>query len=125
MRDREARVQKNLRVIHEEKFDRLARLSQRCGARARRRTQASGGARRGHRGARGDQTNRGAEAKDLLRVAQLGAFPRRRRARVRRTSRGLQRSSCATCASSPCAHDYSMTMAAHECARGFMRRSAS
>jgi hypothetical protein len=66
MRGREARVEKNLRVIHEEKFDCLARLSLRGGARARRRTRALDAARRGSRDARGDQTNNRTGANDLL-----------------------------------------------------------
>jgi ribosome assembly protein YihI (activator of Der GTPase) len=66
MRGREAQSLKNLRVIHEEKFDCLARQSLRGGARARRRTRALDGARRGSRDARGEQTNIRTGANDLL-----------------------------------------------------------
>jgi hypothetical protein len=63
---REARAQKNLRVIHEEKFDCLARLSALDGARERHRLSADIGVRRRVRGARWDQTNMRALPKHLL-----------------------------------------------------------
>jgi len=63
---REVRAQKNLRVIHEEKFDCLARLSPCVGACERHRLSTDSGAWRGARGAHHDQTNMRALPKHLL-----------------------------------------------------------